>query len=744
MKKSDSIKEKKGFKIIGYFLKFILSLFLGFLPSFLFVLLFVQYGSPFSNYLKFILNFNSSWIAWISAGIIILLINSIRKSTKSKKDSKNIKTNKFLLVIFILSIIALVVLILLQSYLYVNFLLRNDVLVRLSADKENIFFTDNFNEEVNFKISVITNPFCQVECNYKFSDLSKGEEIESGFFNLVTVYYKTKEYTLNNNHLVQGSQTLTRFEVGCKSKKTLLCYTKEEESKRSILVTINYNLSQENSNFKNSSQIELTSLLENLSFARGKLNDSKNNLVSINNSFSTASFKNKFQFLSDSFSELNNSLVYLKGLWESQNFTALKIGFSDLNNTNKTLISPYEELNLELISNISYYNNLIEDLTGIRQTLEDLPYIAFEESLCTELNLVISHFNNAVFLLNEEKELSGKKVILDNIHNEVNTFYIKTQENVPSATICAIADKITNKSFEKIQLSPPSNLLKISLVNPVPVCCLSGKCSICCDSKCSNQNYPIIFLHGHSINQQLPADYSLDTFLGIKEKLAQTGYIDAGSIITDLRADPIGLLGKANAQMIITGSYFFETRKTASGETTVSSTVESIDTYAIRLKSLIDTMKYRTNKDKVVIVAHSMGGLVTRRYIQIFGAKDVEKIILVTVPNHGLDNKIGDSCKLLGSKLTCSEMDENSDFIDRLNNFPSEYVSTVNIIGVGCNMGDETGDGIIKNSSQYLPYATNYYVQGTCDELNFDFFHESIINPKKTPEAYSILASALK
>jgi hypothetical protein len=59
-------------------------------------------------------------------------------------------------------------------------------------------------------------------------------------------------------------------------------------------------------------------------------------------------------------------------------------------------------------------------------------------------------------------------------------------------------------------------------------------------------------------------------------------------------------------------------------------------------------------------------------------------------------------------------------------------------------MGTETGEGVVKNSSQYLDYATNYYVKGTCNELNFDFFHESIIIPDKYPEAYNLIKDILK
>ncbi|MEK6913556.1 MAG: hypothetical protein AABW47_02690, partial [Nanoarchaeota archaeon] len=123
---------------------------------------------------------------------------------------------------------------------------------------------------------------------------------------------------------------------------------------------------------------------------------------------------------------------------------------------------------------------------------------------------------------------------------------------------------------------------------------------------------------------------------------------------------------------------------------------------------------------------------------------DVDRIILVTVPNHGVSDKVKDYCSVLGPKITCDEMNENSTFIYRLNNLPSEFVSTFNIIGTGCNMGDETGDGIIKNLSQYLPSAINYNVDGICNELNFEFLHEYIIYPNRYPETYTIIDNAIK
>lgn len=70
---------------------------------------------------------------------------------------------------------------------------------------------------------------------------------------------------------------------------------------------------------------------------------------------------------------------------------------------------------------------------------------------------------------------------------------------------------------------------------------------------------------------------------------------------------------------------------------------KDIREYANNLAEEIDLMKSTENVSKVVIVAHSMGGLVSRAYIESsdFGNNsyrdDVSKLILLGVPNHGVN-----------------------------------------------------------------------------------------------------------
>lgn len=728
---------KKGELII----RVVISTILGFLPSFAFITMFMQYGSPFVNYYKFLSTWDNSWWAWITAIILVMLFYASWGIIKSKKNLKKILKHKYALLIIFLFILAFSSIMFFQLYLYTKFILGSDLLVRLSADKENIFFTNNENENITFKISVITNPFCMAQCHYQFLDISNGRVIDEGNFNMTSIFPKSKDYIFEKDNAFKG-QVLNKFELSCKSQQTKLCYTRGEESKRTILVTLNYDLSEEQKISKERSKEEIILIGKDIFSLKNNLRETSLNVININDSLVTEDFTFQLSDLTNVFYELNNSFEYATQLWESDKFLSLEEEVPDLKNKVQNINLDVERLKISILSDTVSYNNLIENLTISKQTLNIIAQSNLTNSSCEKLNNIINDFNQAIPGFKKRTNLSDKETIVENIYLEIDSFYKNSKDNIGSK--CNIDKKINEINFSKINLiiineTTPSIMLK----EKEAICCFYGKCEKCCDN-CSDKNYPIIFLHGHSMNKVLPADYSLDVFIGIKKKLANERYIDAGAVVISTLDEEKGLWGKVNAPVEVTASYFFDVYKEGDKETVVQSKTDSIDTYAIRLKDIIDLVKYRTNKDKVIIIAHSMGGLVTRRYVQVFGGKDIDKAILIDTPNHGTDDKIRDYCSLLGPEVVCSEMNKNSIFINRLNNAPSEIIPIYNIIGIGCSMGDETGDGIVKNSSQYLSYATNYYLKGTCDELSFIFLHEQVVYTDKYPELFNIINRTIR
>jgi len=169
---------------------------------------------------------------------------------------------------------------------------------------------------------------------------------------------------------------------------------------------------------------------------------------------------------------------------------------------------------------------------------------------------------------------------------------------------------------------------------------------------------------------------------------------------------------------------------------------DNIDTYAIRLREIVETVKYKTNSDKVIIVSHSMGGLVARRYIQLFGEGSVDKFIMIGTPNHGIGKSDLSYCKLFGFENECNDMSADSILINKLNNQEIPSVKVYNIIGIGCDSESELSDGVVKNSSAYLPWAKNYYIRGNCTSM--EYLHTEIIYPSKYPEIYPLIRKAIR
>lgn len=62
-----------------------------------------------------------------------------------------------------------------------------------------------------------------------------------------------------------------------------------------------------------------------------------------------------------------------------------------------------------------------------------------------------------------------------------------------------------------------------------------------------------------------------------------------------------------------------------------------IDHYAQQIEEAVQALLAACGKDKVIIVAHSMGGLAARAWLRSFGAQRVARIITLGTPHHGTD-----------------------------------------------------------------------------------------------------------
>lgn len=642
-------------------------------------------------------------------------------------------------IIFLISAIIIVLLIILfgaKIYLYARALVGNDLIIKIEADKENLFLAHEGSDTIKITSHALTNLFCNTYCSSRFIDLSDGRIIEEDNFNLKLP--KTKEFLLNADELGKG-QKLYRFDLECNSQKTLLCETNGDTKKRSLLLTLNYKPTEKEISLKSDLENNLKLNLGKLNYYKSYLNEFNNLTQELNKTLEINSIQDKINSTESFILILNKSSEGLLILWDNEDYNNLQDRFILFNESFVNAENEFYELNYSIYSNITVYNSIIDNLTNTRIKLEALQQLNLTAS--DELIELIKEYNNITKALQEKDTLSNKESLIFNLSIKIQSFSPMLSEKAISLNQTINQINITKLTFSIINFS------LFNLEEPLEKCCFYGKCEECCNDKCFDnpEKYPIILIHGHSFNEQVSADLSLDSFEKIQKALENYGYLNAGSLLlSSFNEEEKGALGKINFPITIKASYYFDILANGGKDIVIQTKTDNLDTYTLRLRDIINGVKYKTNRNKVIIIAHSMGGLIARRYLKVFGEEDIGKLILISTPNHGISGSTLNLCPIFGTELECKDMNKDSLFMSKLNTSPIPQIPVYNIIGIGCETNGEKSDGVVTNSSQYLEYARNYYIKGSCKDSEFIYLHDDILNPEKYSETAGLIKSFLK
>ncbi|MDD5193446.1 MAG: alpha/beta hydrolase [Candidatus Nanoarchaeia archaeon] len=664
-----------------------------------------------------------------------------------KKSEKEEPPKSHRRILMLISIIILIILILLfgtKIYLWINLLLGNDLIIRLIPDKENVFLVNGQSEKINFELSVLTGPFCNVACDFDFSDLSEKKMIEEGNFDIKPAFTKLKTYSISAP-LTGTGQKIFRFDIYCQSKKSFFCSTEGYAQSKSSLITLNYELDDNALKIKNSTKERIFNLMQ-------KSGQISNDLESLNEAFFILknyleiNFSEDIGIIKNSADNFNRSLIFLKESWEKGDLSLInnlliekETSFSEINRS-------FYSINRSISLNILVYNSLIDTLNGTERRLRDYQKLNFTNETLVRFDKLVDNFNYLIENFNKSETIVEKENAVNNIKNETDEIFIDIEQSQNESLSYKSYKEIDSLKLNPIIFIRKEFLLNLSLKEPPPQCCLFGKCKSCCDDSgyYDRTKFPVIFLHGHDFSKQASAESNMNRFYKIQRNLENEGYLDAGTMLlsSSSKEEEKGILGKTFYPISIKASYYFDIFKTQESTTVLQTKKDNIDSYAIRLRDIITEVKYKTDRQKVIIVAYSMGGLVARRYLQIFGENEVEKLIMIGTPNHGVGGNVLALCSVFGEESECNDLNENSLFINKLNRGENPSIPVYNIIGLGCGMDGEDGDGVVKNSSAYLSYAENYFVQGKCESINL--FHNELLLPEKYPEIYNLLVKSLK
>ncbi len=99
--------------------------------------------------------------------------------------------------------------------------------------------------------------------------------------------------------------------------------------------------------------------------------------------------------------------------------------------------------------------------------------------------------------------------------------------------------------------------------------------------------------------------------------------------------------------------------------------LRAINANAQRLANTVASVRARTGAAKVDLVAHSMGGLVSRAYVKnLGGSSNVDSLIMMGTPNYGTDLAVVAKFLTFGSCIgitACNQMARGSSFLSALN-----------------------------------------------------------------------------
>ncbi len=129
-------------------------------------------------------------------------------------------------------------------------------------------------------------------------------------------------------------------------------------------------------------------------------------------------------------------------------------------------------------------------------------------------------------------------------------------------------------------------------------------------SKKYTANYPIIFVHGWNGNYL--------TFSDMQDKL------DSEKIVEDKGDFSSSSMCSGWSKAISVNFEYYANGKD-----------NGISYYADLLSQVVNTIKSCTGSSKVTIIAHSMGGLISREYMKKYGDSSVNKLIMLETPNYG-------------------------------------------------------------------------------------------------------------
>ncbi|MFP4523924.1 MAG: alpha/beta fold hydrolase [Candidatus Woesearchaeota archaeon] len=649
--------------------------------------------------------------------------------------------------------------------------------------------------EVTFTTTASTIPVCSLSCTYSLKDVSHNKTITS------TTLAEPPERYEDNVTLplpTRGEgQVLFNYAVNCTMQRRRLCPSSGKEYHQTAFATVTYGLTDE----EEQAQADTYALLENQTDTLAALATKQGYTKDV-----VAALEGEAKILigvdldSKALAAARNTEQAILDLWAQQRYTdayrqakKYQVSLDKLEETveghhtrARQALEDYNEsaIILKNVTNTTVttllnktHEQAFENLMNDNQTytlLTDDPEKYRPDAHRSIAETIKKHLAAAEQAMTEAE--ASRKNTSENLTATYEPLVNAENETWPGLTCDTLTDitKAINQTppdlkhyndtychHENITLftQAPPRPVAIKEREPTPPttipptqeeCCYKDECK-----PCNNVNEePVILVHGHSFSKSTTPELAFARLGYLQRALAQDGYINAGTMDREARLHtvPRGEWGKPNHPVTVRTTYYYLNYYDVGELSFVTRKTERIENYAIRLKESINTVKEKTGSDEVILIAHSMGGLVARDYLHLFGDEDVKLLITLGTPNHGVKGEIRRYCTVTGAEAECQDMYADSPFLKRLNDPDKapDHTRIYTVAAVGCpTETDEEdgheGDGVVLRESVRLDHAVeNYVVNGTCTDLLQTSLHMDFVNPEEYPETYDVIKEILR
>jgi len=361
-----------------------------------------------------------------------------------------------------------------------------------------------------------------------------------------------------------------------------------------------------------------------------------------------------------------------------------------------------EKINDEKISIIEQNKNILSNENGFLIIFKKIYYSVFGEK-------------------QEVEKLDSQEVEkLINLSPEFTNFHLDNCNTLEFKTDSATSQNISTTKQQSD--------INTNIANPEATCIDENgqRTTNCCNTdeyKSREDLYSIIFVHGHaSETGQKTVQSSLATFNTMQTYFSNNGYVTKDILfpekISELNKGIWGYCKPVSVRI----TYY-------DGISTGGSVQYkgSIADYSPTLNKEINAVLTATNKDKAIIVAHSMGGIISRYYIlNDVGKSKIDKLITISSPHYGTNSWTNFLSGTPKAELESKEMQPGSPFLNLLN-YPSDsLIDSYSIMGdsKACDLGiGERCDGVIYVNDAKLKQGKDFILfKGS------QYEHSSIVN----------------